>query len=498
MPFPLGDEPADPGKDLRDAAERPEKALQLEDDEEGDPGHGGHEAERGGRVHPAGELEQEQAEEEPGDQKERRGEGLGRFVDEDAGDAFLQRDLTPDEKGPGGVAAHVGRGEKRIQGIADDLGPEEAPERDPPEIGGLDDMPGPGLEEKPAEAEADDDQEPGPEADDCIRGPWPRPTFSTRKTRSSSPAPLRRTRTQRGNRRDGRRDGSGPTSPDAMASSALPSGPLVIDVDPEKAARVPGPGLAPFRQDPDASGEGIVAPPLACLERLEQGRRAEEGARIEGVVLGDVLPDGGDMSVDVPHPGHVVEVDVGVAARPAVHGQDDLIAADRPASQSVEKGRIEDVVGHDEQEPLPGQGPRLEDREAVLLLPLLVPDGRDRDPIELGLRPEMILDVVPSYPVTTTNSRTPAARAASMALSMRAFPPTSRSGLLGALAASRLPRPAAMMTHFSSRTSFWHHGSIDYILRDDRPSIIRRRSGPARRTPGAIWRIRISSVIIWW
>ena len=83
----------------------------------------------------------------------------------------------------------------------------------------------------------------------------------------------------------------------------------------KRAARVPGPGLAPFRQDPDASGEGIVAPPLTLLEGLEQGRRAKEGARIEGIVLGDVLPDGGDVPVDVRHAGYVIEVDIGVASR---------------------------------------------------------------------------------------------------------------------------------------------------------------------------------------
>ena len=121
---------------------------------------------RGGGVHPARQAEQDQAEKESGDQKKRRGEALGRLVDEDAGDAFLQGNLPLDEKGPDRVAAQVGRGDERVQGIADELGPEEPPERDGPEMGGLDERPGPGLKEEPTEAEADDDQEPGPEIAD--------------------------------------------------------------------------------------------------------------------------------------------------------------------------------------------------------------------------------------------------------------------------------------------------------------------------------------------
>ena len=156
------------------------------------------------------------------------------------------------------------------------------------------------------------------------------------------------------------------------------------------------------------------------------------------------------MPVDVPHPGHVVEVDIGVAARPAVHGQNDLVAIDRDARQSAEKGGIEDMVGHDEQEPFPGQFPRLEDRETVLFLPFLVADGRDRDMISLGPRPEMALDVFSS--ISRHDDEFPDAGGPGSVNGPvdEAFPATSSSGLLGTLAASRLPRPAAMMTHFSS------------------------------------------------
>ena len=105
----------------------------------------------------------------------------------------------------------------------------------------------------------------------------------------------------------------------------LPQCGFVVDVDPEKISDRPGPGLSLRRQRPDAAGEREISFSLAFRERLEQCWRAEEDPRVEGVEVGDVLPDGGDTAGLVADPGHVVEVHVGMALDPRVHGQDDLV-----------------------------------------------------------------------------------------------------------------------------------------------------------------------------
>jgi len=65
--------------------------------------------------------------------------------------------MASDQEWPGGIAADIGRGQERVQRIANDLDLEQAPERDLPEMGVLDDVPGPSLQKEPGEAEADDD-----------------------------------------------------------------------------------------------------------------------------------------------------------------------------------------------------------------------------------------------------------------------------------------------------------------------------------------------------
>ncbi len=87
----------------------------------------------------------------------------------------------------------------------------------------------------------------------------------------------------------------------------------------------------------------------------------------------------------VADPGHVVEVDVGMVLDPRVHGQDDLVRADRAATQAREQPGIDDVIGHHQEETVAGEAGRLADRQPVLSFPLVVPHGRDGEAVRGGL-----------------------------------------------------------------------------------------------------------------
>ena len=294
--------------------------LALEQDEEHDTDDRPAEADRRRNVHPPGQVDEKKTEEEAGHEEQHSGRELDRLVDQDAGDAFRQGRVSPDQESPGGVASDAGRGDERVERVADDLGPEEAQERHRPEMGGLDEAPSAGLDEEPGEGKGDGGREPRAEpgqlGEDRPRADLQNEIGQKEESRAAQEQPGRPP--SRTGRACPTRRAAG-HAPGDRRLGLLQRG-FVVDIDPEMITDRPGPGFSLRRQDPDAAGEREIALSLAFRERFEQRGRAQEDARVEGVEIGDVLPDGGDPPGLVADPGHVVEIDVGMALDPRVHG----------------------------------------------------------------------------------------------------------------------------------------------------------------------------------
>ena len=86
-------------------------------------------------VHPMGQLDEEQAEEEPGGQKRAPRRSSIVLSTRTAGMPSVSGDLAPMRKARAASPPTLAVGKRRIQRIADDLGPEEPHERDPPGSG---------------------------------------------------------------------------------------------------------------------------------------------------------------------------------------------------------------------------------------------------------------------------------------------------------------------------------------------------------------------------
>ena len=84
----------------------------------------------------------------------------------------------------------------------------------------------------------------------------------------------------------------------------------------------------------------------------------------------------------------------GVAAHVEIHGQDGLVVPDGLGGEVAEDPRIEEVVGHGQDEPVADEVPGLEHGEPVLLFPLVVADGPDGEALRSGQAFQMALDEV--------------------------------------------------------------------------------------------------------
>ena len=84
----------------------------------------------------------------------------------------------------------------------------------------------------------------------------------------------------------------------------------------------------------------------------------------------------------------------GVAAYVEVHRQDRFVVRDGLAGEVPEDPRIEEVVGHRQDEPVADEIPGLEHGQPVLLFPLVVADGGDRYALGPGQPVQMPFDQI--------------------------------------------------------------------------------------------------------
>src|SRR5260221_10761082 len=157
----------------------------------------------------------------------------------------------------------------------------------------------------------------------------------------------------------------------------------VIDIEPEPVLNVESTCLVPSRQHIHSAGNAVVSPRLAFFQRVENDRGAQKNARIEGVKVANYFADMLDSTVgtfDARDVLRVIERTVDIE----IDTQGDGVRLERCGHQAAEDFRIDQVIAHRQQERLVQIPFRLEQRDSVGTVPLIIDDVRDANFFSCG------------------------------------------------------------------------------------------------------------------